>query len=232
LPKQLVDSWSIQDADALGLSRFLERYPREQVKVLDIGTFVGVSAFYFASQPKVSEVVSVDYNPSMAELHEWMIGLGDSDAAAALRSAPSPETTVLEVARAAFSRFPEQKRKVKFMAGDAASVNWPIRADSASFVAFVDGDHSKEGVEADLRAVFEKHSHGVAVLHDCIDVNHATSVLAGIATFLEAFRAEDQLGYRFRPFKQLTPYCVPLNVGIVYPDAVADQIERALADLL
>jgi hypothetical protein len=232
IPKHLVDSWSIQDADALGLAQFLALYPRESVVVLDIGTFVGVSAFHFANQPKVSEVVSVDYNPSIAELYEWMTQLSDLGAAAALKSAPSPETTVIEVAKAALARFPEQQRKVKFIAGDAATVNWPIPVDAASFVAFVDGHHSKEAVESDLRAIFEKNPYGVAVLHDCTDDYHAPSVLAGITTFIETFRAEDHLGYHLRLFEHLASYSTAPNLGVVYPAATADQIEPALSDLL
>lgn len=173
IPKRLVNRWSIRDHDALQLAQFLALYPRERIVVWEIGTFLSVSAFHLASQPKVSEVVSVDYNPSMAGLCEWMTGLSDLDAAAALRSAPSPETTVIGVATAALARFPEQQRKVKFIAGDAATVNWPIPADTASVVAFVDGHHSKEAVESDLRAILEKSPYGVAVVHDCTDPYHA-----------------------------------------------------------
>jgi hypothetical protein len=232
LSKGLLDSWSIQDADAIGLARFLKHYPRERVVVLDIGTFVGVSAFHLASQPKVAQVVSVDYNPSLAELQEWMTELGELDVAIALGAASSPETTVIEVARAAFSRFPEQQRKAKFAAGDAATVDMPIPADAASFVAFVDGHHSKEAVEADLRAVFEKNPYGVAILHDCTDHYHGPSVRAGITTFIAAGRTEGRLGYRFRTFEQLAPYSASSNLGVVYPEATADQIERALPGLL
>ncbi len=59
LPRHVIDNWFITDIDALALKRFLNRYPCEVV-VLEIGTFVGVSAFHYASQPRVSKVVSVD----------------------------------------------------------------------------------------------------------------------------------------------------------------------------
>jgi hypothetical protein len=51
LPRHYVDEWAISKADAFALGYFLECYLREVV-VLDIGTFVGISAHFFASQPR------------------------------------------------------------------------------------------------------------------------------------------------------------------------------------
>ena len=232
MPRRLVEHWSIQKTDVVALSRFFNRYPSEAIFVFEIGTFVGVSTFHLATQPKVSEVVSVDYNPSMAELQEWMFELGDTDAAAALGATSSLETTVLDVARTALARFSEQQQKVKLVAGKTGTVDIPISGDNASFVAFVDGDHRKESVYADLRAIFKKNPHAVALLHDCTDGYHGPSVRAGVETFIEAFCAEYRLGYRFRLFERLAPCWAPANLGVLYPDARADQIERALSDLL
>jgi hypothetical protein len=227
LSKSLLDSWSIKDADAVGLARFLKQYPRERVVVLDIGTFVGVSAFHLASQPKVAEVVSVDYNPSLAELQEWLTDLGELDDAIALGAASSPETTVIEVARVAFSRFPEQQRKAKFVAGDAATVDMPIPADAASFVAFVDGHHGKEAVEADLRAIFDKDSAAVAILHDCLGT-HGPRIMAGIASFMQT----SQTAYCFRLFEHTDRGPTPPNLCVVYPSTVAEEIEQAMSGVL
>jgi hypothetical protein len=221
LPKSVVDDWSIQDADARALERFLERYPREAV-VLDVGTFVGVSAFHFASQPKVSEVVSIDWNPSMAELGEWLDELGIPHGPES-----SPDLRLLDVAGAALAHFPEQRRKVRLRAGYVGSVGLAAPADGASLVAFVDGDHAQESVEADLRAIFEKNPRAVAVLHDCTG-SHAPSVLAGVVAFVEA----SQTRYRFRLFERLDPDPAPPNLGVLYPEATADWVERAAGGLL
>jgi hypothetical protein len=227
LSKDVLDSWSIKDADAIGLARFLKLYPRERVVVLDIGTFVGVSAFHLASQPKVAEVVSVDYNPSLAELQEWLTELGEQDDANALGTASSPETTVIEVARKAFSRFPEQQRKAKFVAGDAATVDMPIPADGASLVAFVDGHHGKEAVEVDLRAIFDKDSAAVAILHDCRGI-HGPKIMAGIASFMQT----SQTAYCFRLFEHTDRGPTPPDLCVVYPSTVAEEIEPAMSGLL
>jgi hypothetical protein len=227
LSKGLLDSWSIKDADAIGLASFLKHYPRERVVVLDIGTFVGVSAFHLASQPKVAEVVSVDYNPSLSELQEWLTGLGKLDDAITLGAASSPETTVIEVAREAFSRFPEQQRKAKFVAGDAATVDIAIPADAASLVAFVDGHHGKEAVEADLRAIFDKDSAAVAILHDCRG-SHGPKIMAGIASFMQT----SQTAYCFRMFEHTDRGPTPPDLSVVYPSTVAEEIEQAMSGLL
>ena len=63
LPQRVVDSWFISPVDAMVMGFFLEHYPR-RVVALDVGTFVGGSAFCFAGHPKVSEVVSIDPNPA------------------------------------------------------------------------------------------------------------------------------------------------------------------------
>jgi predicted O-methyltransferase YrrM len=69
---------SINDIDGLALAHFLERCPLKTV-VLEMGTFVGVSAFHFAGHPTVSEVPTVDSNPTLFEVgeewgHNWGLG--------------------------------------------------------------------------------------------------------------------------------------------------------------
>src|SRR5829696_695010 len=106
LPKDTVDAWSISEADILSLGLLLECYPQE-VAVLEIGTFVGTSAFFFASHPKVTRVISVDPNPTVAE--------EISDKSEMLGAELDPELLgdlrVLDVARAALAEFPDENRK-------------------------------------------------------------------------------------------------------------------------
>jgi hypothetical protein len=71
LPNSVEQHMSIHGTDALALARFFDQFPHE-TKVFEIGTFVGVSAFHSAGRSKVSEVLTVDTNPSLAELSaEW-----------------------------------------------------------------------------------------------------------------------------------------------------------------
>ena len=232
LPRDLVNGWSIQDADAIALARLLECYPREPVFVLEVGTFVGASAFHFACQPKVSEVVSIDTNISLAKLADQVVAKKNQDIA--YRDAEdfgpgaSPNVGVLDVAEAALACFPEQWQKVRLVTGTTGSVHIPAPANGASLVAFVDGSHGKERVEADLRAIFEHNPYAVAVLHDCVEARTSPAVLTGVAAFIEA----SSIGYRFRLFKQLGTLSTSPNLGILYPETMAEQLEQAARGLL
>src|SRR5829696_2702845 len=226
LPRDLVNGWSIQDADAIVLARLLECYPREPIFVLEVGSFVGTSAFHFACQPKVSEVVSIDTNISLARLADLVVK--NYPDAEDFRPGASPNVGVLDVAEAALACFPEQWQKVRFVTGTTESVHIPAPANGASLVAFVDGSHGKEQVEADLRAIFEQNPYAVAVLHDCVEARTSPAVLTGVAAFIEA----SSIGYRFRLFKQLDTLSTIPNLGVLYPETMAEQLEQAAHGLL
>src|SRR5918998_331240 len=72
----LPQEWSFSRADALVLGAFFQNYPRKTL-VLDIGTFAGRSAFYFAAQPNVLRVISVDPNPLVTDEIEDKLKLLD-----------------------------------------------------------------------------------------------------------------------------------------------------------
>jgi hypothetical protein len=216
--RHIVDNWSISRKDHLALVRFLERYPREMV-LLEIGTFLGVSAFNFASHPKVSEVVSIDWNPSLAELNES----GDlPDPGPSLR-----EVRVLDLAQEALTHFPEQQRKVRLLAGTVESVALPTTSRNASLVAFVDGDHAKESLTLDLKAIFDKNPTAFAILHDCRG-SHSPAVLAGIASFLQDSPTENY----FRLFEPSSPEIRPPNLGAIYPRTLDEELDQAVSGLL
>jgi hypothetical protein len=93
---------------------------------------------------------------------------------------------------------------------------------------FVDGDHSKEGVRADLEVIFESTPNAVAILHDCSDHSPAApSVRAAIADFLDSANRK----YYFRPLDDLAAGIEKLNLGIVYPDSGAPEMEQLLLEL-
>ncbi len=183
LPKDSVDAWSISEADILALGLLLDCYPQE-VAVLDIGTFVGVSAFFFASHPKVTRVVSVDPNPTVAdEINDKSEMLGVQ-----IDSEPLRNLRVLDVARAVLAEFPDENRKVQLHEGTVGTDRIGIQGDSSAgpekleepmsdpmsdlsaeepLVAFVDGLHTSRGVQADLEAIFEFNPRAVAILDDC-----------------------------------------------------------------
>jgi hypothetical protein len=216
--RDIVQRWSLKPRDALALIRFVRNYPREVV-VVETGTFLGVSAFNFASHPKVLEVVSIDPNPSLAELnHQGSL----PDPGSSLR-----EVRVLELAETVLDKFPEQRRKVQLRPGTVESVGIPEAPTGTSLLAFVDGDHTREGVAADLRAVFDKDSAAVAILHDCRHF-HGPAILAGIASFVEDTSTE----YCLRLFEPSSPGLKPPNLGVLYPNALAEEVNEAGPGLL
>jgi Methyltransferase domain len=224
IPRACIDTWALTDVDALALRRFLESYPVEgKARVLEIGAFVGVSTFHLASQQKVSKVLSVDINPTLADALVWCERLTgvklDLETVRHLR--------VLDVAGAVIKHFPDQRQKVDFVSGTVESVDLPASTDGTPLVAFVDGDHRKRAVKTDLHTIFENNPLTVAILHDCLGNHHAPSVLAAVTTFLQGSQRE----YSFRLFRKLTSKRRP-NLGVVYPQALADQVEKAAAELL
>ena len=223
IPRACIDTWALNDVDALALSRFLESYPVESKAVmLEIGAFVGVSTFHLASQQKVSKVLSVDINPTFAdelELCERLTGVKlDLETVRHLR--------VLDVAGTVLEHFPDQRQKVDFVSGTVESVDLPASTDGAPLVAFVDGDHRKRAVKTDLQIIFENNPLTITILHD-VAKYHGDSVLAGVTSFLEDSSGE----YRFRLFKESGFRHRP-NVGVLYPEVLADQVEQATAELL
>jgi predicted nuclease with TOPRIM domain len=239
LPKDPVDAWSISEADILALGLLLECYPQE-VTVLDVGTFVGTSAFFFASHPKVTRVVSVDPNPTVAdEINDKSQMLGVE-----IDSEPLGNLKVLDVARAALAEFPDEDRKVQLHVGSVGSKRTGIKESSSdgserleapmlelsgekALVAFVDGLHTREGVQADLEAIFEHNPRAVAILDDC---RHTWGpfVQAGVVSYMEG--AEDE--YDFRLLGDLGPGVATSNLGIVYPKADGALVQRALANFV
>jgi hypothetical protein len=220
LSKSYVDYHSISDVDAITLERFLDRFP-EGVVMLEVGTFVGVSTFHLANQSKVSKVISVDLNPRFAEVQTW-----EGYPGAYLDTGAAPDLRVQDVAETALANFPEHRQNVQLIAGTATSVDIPV-TPGRPFVAFVDGDHTKEGVEADLRVIFERNPHAVVVLHDCLS-GWTTQVVAGVAAWVEAAPS----AYRFRLFEPLDSHPSRANLGVLYPEAMAEQVERIAVGLL
>jgi predicted nuclease with TOPRIM domain len=237
LPKDCVDTWSISEADVLALGLLLECYP-QKVAVLDIGSFVGASAFFFASHSKVTRVVSVDPNPRLAE------EINDKSEMLGVKIDPEPlgKLRVLDVARTVLAEFPDENRKIQLHVGTVGTGKTGITEDSAggseeleepiselmgerSLVAFVDGLHTREGVHADLEVIFDHNPRAVAFIHDC---RHAWGafVQAGVASFLEGTRNK----YDFRLLGDLGPALATSNLGVIYQKAHSGDVQRALAE--
>ena len=93
-------------------------------------------------------------------------------------------------------------------------------------MAFVDGLHTREGVLADLEAIFDRNPSATVFLDDC---RHAWGpfVQAGAVDFMERVSGE----YHFQLVGDLGPGLARSNLGIVYPDSNAAETRKTLADV-
>lgn len=238
LSRSVLDDRSVHPVDVLALGYFLEYYAREAV-VLDSGVFIGTSAFFFASHPKVSHVICVDQKLSLSD------GLAaNSEARSETPDFELPEDVrAFDLVRAALAEFGEERGKIELRevvmgnaragagdvsAGDAAKVEVPV-VDStagATLVAFVAGHNSREGVRADLEKIFDRNPHAVAFVDGC---RHARGpfVQAGVVDFVERTSGE----YHFQLIGDLGPGLAASNLGIVYPNPTAAEMRKTLADV-
>jgi hypothetical protein len=238
LPTGYVDSRSISSVDALALGYFLECCPR-QVVVLDMGTSVGVSAFHFASQPKVLRVISVGPNPTVVdEIDDKSGTLGRS-----INLEPLNNLRVRDVAQAALAEFADERQKIDLQVDTVGNSDVDVRGGSpnslvkaeiptletsgnVSLVAFVDGVHTKTGAQAILEAIFEKSPHAVAILKNCRGP-WGPFVQAGVVNFTESVQGK----YHFQLFGDLGPSIATSDLGIVYPDIDAAEAKHTLVEL-
>jgi hypothetical protein len=209
------------------------------VIVLDIGKFIGASAFHFASQPGVLRVISANPNPMIAdEINDKSGVLGSRIDLESLRN-----LRVLDIAGAALAEFADEQHKIQLRVGVVGStqegtqqdlsegatrveVPAPEPSDDAALLAFIDGLHNKEGVRADLEAVFGKNPRALVILDDCRG-SWGPFVQAGVVEFIE--RSEQK--YHFRLFGDLSFGLATSSLGIVYADTGADEVEYSLAEL-
>lgn len=235
LPRRAVDGWSISTVDALVLGYFLDHAPRDAF-VFEIGTFVGVSTFFFASHERVSGVVSVDPNPPLSD------GLtADSDSWEREVDLEALEGfKVLDVARSALKEF-GCARKIEFREGvvgssstgvkrasveDPKKVEVPVSPEDKTFVALVDGLHTREGVREDLSAIFSNNPEAVVFLDDC-RYTWGPSVQAGVVDFIEG--AEN--GYAFKLIGDLSPSLARSSLGILCSDSMSEKVGETLREL-
>lgn len=213
LSRRVLNDHSMHPVDALTLGYFLEYCGREAV-VLDSGAFIGVSAFFFASHPKVSRVICVDQRQTP-----------DSKLPEGFKT--------FDLLHAALAGFGEEREKIELhegAIGDAqAGAGETSSGDPAKvevLVAFVDGHGNREGVRADLEKIFDRNPRAVAFVGGC---RHARGpfVQAGVVDFLGRTSSE----YHFQLIGDLGPGLAASSLGIIYPDPSATETRKALSSV-
>lgn len=236
IPHRLLQNCSIFPVDTLVAGYFLEGFDRE-LTVCEIGSFVGVSSYLFATHHKVHKLICIDPNPRIADE-----AVANSEWARKLDFESLGDLKVFDVAREAFASLDEQAlAKVEFREGVVGSeslgakterkwqsekVEIPEIGDSGDgLLAYVDGLHTKEGVSKDLEAVFERNPKAIAILDDC---RHGWGALvqAGAVDFLEQHESGDD--YTFWLFADLGPGVATSNLGLLYPSDRAGEVNAAM----
>lgn len=235
LGTRTMDKRSISPIDAMALGAFLEHYPRGMV-ALNVGTFVGVSAFCFASHPNVSRVISVDTNPVISEelaadTDRW----DEHEDLEFLRG-----LRMFEVTNAVLDKFPPEREKIELHQGfigdgrvgakrEAVSglqkVDVPVTGSAREevLVALVEGQYNREGVLKVLREIFGENPRAVVLLDDCRQ-GLGPLVQAGVADFREKAGRE----YGFRLLADLGSGLSQSNFGVLYPESDAGEIGGVL----
>jgi hypothetical protein len=235
LQRDLLDARSLRDIDAIVLALFLRCLP-PGLSVLEVGTSFGVSTFHLASQPGVLRVLGIDPDPPEESAPDSTSNIPETN------PDPQRETRALDLARAALAEFAEESAKIQLLTGEVGSA-WTAHGSSPDgredsppsvsglsedepLLAFLNGSRTRESVEEHLRVIFGASPHAVAVIDHCRGAE-GPFVQAGIANFLDGARGK----YSFRLFADLTSGLATSNLGIVYPDVDAAELEGCLEEL-
>lgn len=229
-PTGYPNTWPGSDLDLFTLGLFVETWPFETI-LLDVGTPNGLSAFFFASQPKVREVVSVGVNLKIAE---EVSCAGHAMGSVASREALR-EIRALDVARGTLEKFPYERGKIRLDASVPVGAHYATSGieapaldspDGVSTLAFLHRSPTRNGVRSDLEEIFEKNPRCVVLLAGCRG-EHGPYVQAGVVDFLEDVRRV----FHFRLLGDLAPGPAASGLGVVFPDEELPPVEYCLAAL-
>jgi hypothetical protein len=229
LPNAGLETWPLLEHDVLAIHALLDVLESEnEIVAVDIGTFLGLSAFSLALHPRVLRVISVDPNPRIADELAKSKVVGELDGLDDLG-----DVRVLDVAREVVGSFPDEARKIEMLEGSISKIaggpNSVIdlrdRIGDAEVIALIDGLHTAEAVEGDLNALFSACATAVALLDDCRYL-WGPDVQSGVAQFLR----QREHSYRFRLLADISTSFAKSNLGLVYASG-DNRVEAAFAAL-
>lgn len=201
-PRAAVTQWSLPATDVADLWTLAERSGAR--RVLEVGSFVGTSAFLMAQALPGAEVHSVDPNLPL-DVEFTAMGADGRGADLSRRT--------LEVARLAAAKLGLASRVHFHEGGFAVGSTFalddvPVRVTGPEICrehgpfefAFVDGLHFEEAVVADLRLALSALAPGGTVaLHDCIGY-WGSHVRRAVSRVLEE---DDALSFEHAPYGDL-----------------------------
>jgi hypothetical protein len=186
----------------------------------------------------VVRVISVGSDFTIADEIDVMSGtLGSID------PEPLRNLRFVDVAQAMLAELGDEQQKIEFRLGtvrnrqvvnqegslaDLEDVEIPAleSSDRVSLVAFVHGEHTKEGVQAILETIFDKNPRAVVILDDCRG-SWGPFVQAGVVGFIEGTQKKHQ----FQLFGDLGPSIATSGLGIIYSHLDAAEAKQTLVEL-
>ncbi len=235
LPEPTLRTWSISATDAVLVHEILDSFT-QPVDILDVGTFLGASAFLFASHPNVQRVFTIDPNPYIAD------EINDKQAELAAYVDPTllKGTRVHDVARASLKRFPDAAAKIEFFEGilsgppeatdrrfDMSTLQ--LSGSSDHLIVLIDALHSPEGVYADLHTLLFARPDAIVLLDDC-RYYWGPFVQSGVARFI----GENPGKFRFRLFADLSKSLAASQLAVLYAaeeDTLPLSVENVVSSL-
>jgi len=202
-PRATVTQWSLPATDAADLCELAAASNAR--RILEVGSFVGTSAFLMAQALPRTEVFSVD--PNLPLKVEFTAMAADGKGADLSR-------TTLDVARLTAARLGLSAR-VHFLEGGFAVgstfalddvpvpvIGRDVCQEHGPFdFAFIDGLHFEDAVVADVQLTLSALApHGTIALHDCIGY-WGSHVRRAVARILET---DDSLSFTHAPYQSLT----------------------------
>jgi len=205
-PHNVVGSWAISDNDVADFVNIVaELNPR---KILEVGTFVGVSTLLMALACPKARIYTVDPDfPLEVEMGALQSDTADADASITTQSLGARAAEALgvqeriEFVRGGFA-VTDTFSSVTRAGGQATELVGPsLCEEHGPFdLIFVDGLHTASAVAADLELAAKWLTpRGTMVLHDCVGFWGA-NVRAGVSAFL---RTNPDYRFTHPPFSAL-----------------------------
>lgn len=230
VPAAVLATWSVSAADALSLHQVIGAFDT-QLDVLEIGTFLGTSAYVMAAHPAVRTVISVDPNPVVEdEINSTGMALGAAVSGRSGRHVHDVAREALLADRTAADKVALVEGVVGRLPGGPEPVDLATLLPSppdAPLLVLIDGLHDGPAVAADVRAVLTHRPDALVLLDDCRH-HWGPFVQSGIADVLSAEPGR----WIFRLLADLSAGLASTSFGVLHAATSDGSVPPVLAEVV